>query len=738
MDNIHKLFKLIKSQTKEELKKKLQDKEFMSEVNINLKDNQENTLLSYSVLYNMPEITKLIIKKGGSIDVLDKEGKSILFYAIKLNFNEIIDILIEESNEQIGIPILDIQDRDGQTPIIYSIKFGNIIAFDKLIKTSNLNIKDKDGFVPLHHSIFAGSYEICSKLIKTKQIDINSRSNIGETPLHISCNLQNQEITKLLLENGADTQAQDYENELAPLHYAVNLNNKELVNILLKYDADIYIQDGFGNTSIHYACIENNIEILKILINKNKEKTNYNLWNLDSKIPLHIVFENNKNIENYLELLLKDSNLNIQDSNGNTCLHLLCKAKLWRKYKNILEQKKLDMLIKNKDNKRVIDLINESDQEEFIIIIARSYLNRLKKNLTNWYNEWENICKNELAINSENLEKLNKEFELSSNKDNICLEIAIKRLKNLVKQKDPSICSYKSFPIKKGYICLRVKENQNLGYCTFTGSSIDILIGLIYLLKKHKIAASTISENYTENKEICRYYKSIGIIMSSRCEFLNFEIVWVYNKLYVTAEFERKFKEWYENPQKRFIITPLGIEMRNGSHANYMIYDKETNEVERFEPHGSTTPLGFNYNPELLDEKLGQIYSKLADKVKYVSPREYLPKVGFQILEEYESNKKKIGDPEGFCGLWSILWVDYRLMYKELSREKLVKYMIKSIKEQNLSFKNIIRNYGRNVIEIRDKILSKANVDINDWINEEIDNNKMEEIVKLINSYLLE
>jgi cyanate lyase len=77
-------------------------------------------------------------------------------------------------------------------------------------------------------------------------------------------------------------------------------------------------------------------------------------------------------------------------------------------------------------------------------------------------------------------------------------------------------------------------------------------------------------------------------------------------------------------------------------------------------------------------------------------------------------------------------------MYKELSREKLVKYMIKSIKEQNLSFKNIIRNYGRNVIEIRDKILSKANVDINDWINEEIDNNKMEEIVKLINSYLLE
>src|SRR5437870_410073 len=126
-----------------------------------------------------------------------------------------------------------------------------------------------------------------------------------------------------------------------------------------------------------------------------------------------------------------------------------------------------------------------------------------------------------------------------------------------------SFCS-KSFPIKQGNFCLKLDEGTNLNVCTFTGSTLDILIGLIYLLKKYPDACSTFSKNFSENKELCKFYKSIGIIMNIHCEFLNFEIVWVYHKLYLMDDFYDNFKKCYNKKNKRYIIIPVGIEMREG------------------------------------------------------------------------------------------------------------------------------------------------------------------------------
>ena len=87
-------------------------------------------------------------------------------------------------------------------------------------------------------------------------------------------------------------------------------------------------------------------------------------------------------------------------------------------------------------------------------------------------------------------------------------------------------------------------------------------------------------------------------------------------------------------------------------------------------------------------------------------------------MDIFENNRKKIGDPGGFCALWSIWYVDMRLKYRDLDCKELVKILIRSIKNQNVSVKNMIRNYAKNIITIRDDILSKVNMDINDWLND--------------------
>jgi hypothetical protein len=179
---------------------------------------------------------------------------------------------------------------------------------------------------------------------------------------------------------------------------------------------------------------------------------------------------------------------------------------------------------------------------------------------------------------------------------------------------------------------------------------------------------------------------------------------------------------------------PLGIEIREGSHAGYLIYDKNNNEIERFEPHGATTPPGLYYNPNLLDEILESKFKTIDETIKYIKPKEYLPKVGFQLMDISENKKRKIGDPSGFCALWCIWYVDMRLTYSDMSRNELVDMLMSTIRSKNISYRNMIRNYGKNIMEIRDKILQKSKMDINDWLNDQYTDTQVNSVMSVLNN----
>ena len=72
------------------------------------------------------------------------------------------------------------------------------------------------------------------------------------------------------------------------------------------------------------------------------------------------------------------------------------------------------------------------------------------------------------------------------------------------------------------------------------------------------------------------------------------------------------------------------------------------------------------------------------------------------------------------------------MTYKDIPREKIINYIINLIKEQNISYKNLIRNYAFNIIKLRDDILSKANLDINSWLNEDFSKDQFDILIKEI------
>jgi len=497
-----------------------------------------------------------------------------------------------------------------------------------------------------------------------------------------------------LIDYGAKVNVYDRDLQITPLIYATIINNVDILNLLINSGANLNYQDINGYTALHYACSEENYNICEILLDG--ANINVNLYNIHSEIPIQLLLKNKNFDQNIFKKLLKMSNLNFQDLNGNTPFHIISLLSLWteKQIKTILETKKLNAYIKNKDGKQPIDYIQKQYIDEYLKMIIDGYVYIIKHYDTTKLVDWEQKCIDENKLNDGDI-------------NDECMKLFLEKIKHFGCNTNNGKC------IKIVY--------ENVEFCTFVGSTLDILVGLMYLLKSYSYCCSTISDHFHENKELENYLKKLNWDIDYKYEFRNFEIIWVPNKIFFIDDFEKLFDNCRNNPDIRFIVIPLGIEMNIGNHANYLIYDGILNEIERFEPYGIDYPYQYDYNDVMLDNILKIKFELLG--IKYIAPKDYLPKIGFQYFDARDT-KTKIGDSEGFCGLWAIFYVDMRLKYPSISRTKLINNLIKSIKQSSYSFKTTIRNYSKNIVDLRDSLFIGTNVNINRWINEEINENE--------------
>ena len=706
-------------------------------LDLNYRDNQENHIITYAIRFNKPNIVQELLNRGARYDVVDRAGRSILYDAIESDFIDVLKVVLDHSQNAVGIMITDIRDSNGNIPIHYAIKFKNLKAIQLLIASgSKLYIADEDGLNSLHLAVKTKDLQIV-KTITTIMSNLDAKTHRGETSLHIAINYQYNEIAAHLLEHGADPNIPDDESDFTPVHYAVGWNNVKILDVLIKHGARVDAQDIYGNTPLIY-CVKENHDMCFLMIMK--MKPNVNVWNVDGKIALHIVLDSYDEVysKRYIDALIMDSNVSYQDAYGNTCLHYLVYLNLWKEYLDILRTKKLNIFARNSKSKLVVDFVTGSDLYILIEITASSYINLLRsEDQKHWRDEVNKICSRNFVDLTDDQKNVLVKYSKSKNgneSENMCHNIIEDRIRTTLKEiRDGNLnCCQRSYPnnIEDD---IDIEEGVLLDITTFTGSLLDVLIGLLHLLKLHPNTCSTLSMDSSPNQILCDFYRSMGLIMSGRCEFLNFEIVWIEYKLYMIDNFADLFNECVKSGT-RFIIIPIGIEMRTGSHANYLIYDTTIKELERFEPHGGTTPIGFNYNSKQLDDILEQYMMSIDPEIRYVRPEEFIPKIGFQIMDAQESHTHRIGDPGGFCALWSIWYVDQRITYPHYSRNKLIEELFSNIREKGISYRNLIRNYSRNIIRERDKLLNMVDLDINDWLNERYTNNTLDKFMSILNS----
>lgn len=137
-----------------------------------------------------------------------------------------------------------------------------------MIKTKILKNKNQE------YNIFESSeeneVEIIQKLIKSGT-DVNSTDEQKNTALHFSAMKGSLEATQRLLELGAKVDIKNEDDE-TPLHLVAKLNEEckedavlKISTALLEKGINPNVQDELGNTALHYAALNGNLELLKIL-----------------------------------------------------------------------------------------------------------------------------------------------------------------------------------------------------------------------------------------------------------------------------------------------------------------------------------------------------------------------------------------------------------------------------------------------------------------------------------------
>ena len=125
-----------------------------------------------------------------------------------------------------------------------------------LDKKADINVQDRNGWTPLHCSANEGHLDICEKLLKCDNIDVGVLNKDGTSVLHYLVRInpaddKNKElyanILKLYIEKRGDLSSQT-RHGIAPLHDASLRGNLPAVKFLIDHGAGINILNKFSSS----------------------------------------------------------------------------------------------------------------------------------------------------------------------------------------------------------------------------------------------------------------------------------------------------------------------------------------------------------------------------------------------------------------------------------------------------------------------------------------------------------
>ena len=117
--------------------------------------------------------------------------------------------------------------------------------------------------ISIHHAARYGNIEAVKQHL-ADGVDVNSKSDIGRTPLDVAIAFKQPLITDLLRKHGGKTR--DELKAAESIVVAVQLGNIEAVKQHLNDGTEVNAKSGTGRTPLHLAAFKDYKEIVKLVI----------------------------------------------------------------------------------------------------------------------------------------------------------------------------------------------------------------------------------------------------------------------------------------------------------------------------------------------------------------------------------------------------------------------------------------------------------------------------------------
>ncbi|KAL9087151.1 MAG: hypothetical protein Q9165_006802 [Trypethelium subeluteriae] len=232
--------------------------------------------LHLAIKYHLPDILGVLLVIGcrakKELRNATASGVTPLMQAIDFNDTAVVSALIDADPLLAEHILRDPQDEQKHTyPIHFSAQLAShrntpssidILRILKESSQSSLHVVDSDRRSPLQLAV-TGPYDCASQYILQEAPELlDSRDSGGKTALLISRSAINSEW---LLSQGANIKAVDSEGRSA-LHWACLHDAIDVVRVLLKHQASTTCQSLMWGTPLHCAVLKKNREIIMALL----------------------------------------------------------------------------------------------------------------------------------------------------------------------------------------------------------------------------------------------------------------------------------------------------------------------------------------------------------------------------------------------------------------------------------------------------------------------------------------
>ena len=288
---------------------------------VDTKDQDGYTALHYSCKYGYVDIVKTLVQHKANVNARTDSGDTPLTLAAKHGHDNIVQDLLSDTD-----CIMDAKDKDGYTALHYSCKYGHFDIMRALLikyKAIDINATTDSGYTPLMLAAMNNHANVVHTLLSDSQCLVDAKSQDGYTALHYSCKYGHVDVVRTLLVKykAIDVNTRTDSGD-TPLTLAARHEHDNVVHALLSDSqclVDTKDQDGY--TALHYSCIYGYVDIVKTLV---KHKANINARTYSGNTPLTLAAICNH--DNVVHALLSDSQclVDTKDQDGYTALHYSC------------------------------------------------------------------------------------------------------------------------------------------------------------------------------------------------------------------------------------------------------------------------------------------------------------------------------------------------------------------------------------------------------------------------------